>query len=453
MYCMDEKLPVDAKKEVAKEAEHMSEPDLDIDELDIDLKFKSDALGFRSNGRVMTPDQSSIKDGYREIRLALVMGGGTAKPEDTQAKREEILQKRKDRIPTPEKMAAVAKGTGTHLVKLVSTKADMKATGVVLRHTPNRGNSVGGLYPTVNSADIPTAKLLHRPMEIEGFEARSLADHILQPDDVTDILFQAFASVFGEDCLIAARDALREDPVEVSILPTRNFPIVFAPYSSGIDIQITPMSPASLMDDMQDFYFKRSAIFGDAKKKQDAEKKKAGWDENTPLPPLPKLGDWTEQHLSYQPQNISGKTPAKRRRLMARFPDAMSNYTAQMWRMAKSGKFPNIDDHQLEDYMLEYVKRIDRREKYENADMKRGLDWHGQRLAAMAFDFIADVLTEYKEFLEENDIPDAKDPDVPPVRDLIFRSRYWGEKKAPAVRNALASVHFSKTLKLKGGEV
>lgn len=403
-------------------------------------KLASSALGFRSNGRVMEPTTSSIAEGYREIQL-------------------ELVQKSKDgsgnvpREVTPEALTKIGEFTGTHLVKLVCARIDSKKSGTVLLVRPKGQNRHTDLYPSNDAATTPFAKLVHRPMEIKGFEARSLAAHILEPDEVSPKVKEAFTEVFGAAPLDALIETLMSGPRPVTKLPAKNFPIIFLPDPTNPEsedgIQVTPLSPAALLRDMSDLDWKVGQAFSAALKARTEEKKAAEKEDRKPvLVPLPPRGDWSRHAISAKPQNISGKIPKERKRLQVRLPEALNDFEAGLWRFLSGGAFPKIDDPQLEEYVWDYVDRLAAEETYSDPNIRRALDWSATRVLQTAYDFMADTVVELQALSQEEGIDGAQAlKRLPRIDDLILSSGYWAREKPRSidqVRKALSGSHFSK---------
>lgn len=352
-----------------------------------------------------------------------------------------------EKLPTPEIMEAMASQTGTHLVKLVSPKINSRVTGTVLSFQDPEANHIGELYPSVDSKNIPFAKLLHHPVNITGSGPRSLADHILCPDDNTECVKNAFAESFGAECLAVIYEALHAGPSEVTSLPARNFPIIFTPNPKGGDLQLTPLSPAHLMREMYDLEFKTRDLFFEAISRNKDEKATAKAEgRDAVLEDIPAKGDWSEQTLSSQPQNISGKIPVKRLRFDARVPQVLQNYEAGIWSLMHGGKFPKIDDAGLQSNVIDYADRLAAHDKYNNQDTRRALDWCAEMIIGTAFDFIADVLNDLTDLKTSQGVTEVSEVNPPILEDLIFSSFWWRDDR-DRVRSALSSEHFAKIKK------
>ncbi len=179
-----------------------------------------DLLSHRSLGRILKTDDIAA-----EFMLIRRTWEATGKP-----------------IPTAADFAFVARGSGTHLLKLVSPRAP--AGQSVLRIVRVGANRHPVLVPSIDAKKAPVAKIVFRPLEVVGHPPRPLADHILNPDDLSPTVLEGFAGAFGQDALAELRKALAAPLCSVSSLPVAEFPIVFLPRPGGGDLQATPLAPA-----------------------------------------------------------------------------------------------------------------------------------------------------------------------------------------------------------------
>jgi len=162
---------------------------------------ETELLSFKPTGRPLALDR--IEDEFRLMRSAL-------KQPLTEAVVRRICEK-----------------SGTHLLKLVSPRADgdhaclyFEQPGINQRPT---------LLPSTNAPDIPFCKLIYRPLEIIGHSSRSVVDHVVNPEDISAAVLKAFANVFGDDVVETIRNSLTASSKRVSKLAAGEFPIIFVP--------------------------------------------------------------------------------------------------------------------------------------------------------------------------------------------------------------------------------
>ena len=145
--------------------------------------------------------------------------------------------------PTPEVARSICEKSGSHLIKLVSSRVD--GDHATLRFDDTASNRRSSILPSVNAADIPFCKVVFRPLEVTGYPAMSIIDHILNPEGHSGQVLGAFANVFGENVLCAMKEVLLSPPSVPRKLGVGEFPIIFVPRPGGNDLQITPVSPVT----------------------------------------------------------------------------------------------------------------------------------------------------------------------------------------------------------------
>lgn len=314
----------------------------------------------------------------------------------------------------------VGDGSGTHLLKLTTPRTSIGQH--VLRISGGRSNASPAILPSVNAPDIPIAKFVFRPLEIVGRPPKSIADHLRNPDDISEAVLAVFAKAVGKECLEALRQSLDGDGPSIMSLPaTGEFPIIFLPRPGGGDLQATPVSPAEAF---MGFKHMSSAWF--QKQERDA-------------PPVPR-GQWAKQAVSAKPQNISGAIGGPRMRFLAEMPSVLRGYEASILRYARGGSFPSWNDDRLQDAVLLYAARLER--AYTNAAIREGTDRFADRLIASALDFMAEVRLDAMELLEREGRSGETLRPAPRPSALILRRRWnTAETRATAMR-ALTSPHF-----------
>ena len=360
---------------------------------------KNDLLSFTPTGRSMAADELEHEFGL--MNQAATKGKGTI---------------------SPEVFRRVAQKSGTHLIKMVSPRAD--GGSPVLRVENPYANHRFPLVPAGNAADIPYAKVLFRPLDIHGETERSFVDHVRNPTDISKRVFEAFASVFGEEAREAVFDALLKSPPAVETLAVGEFPIIFVPRSGGGDLQITPVSPATAymaMKRVTEPYFQKQA------------------------PGAPR-GRWQRQKVSDKLQNISGAIDGPRIRFFAEMPPGMAQEEAELFRFVHGGSFPRQRDPNIAERILKYADRLDRDKEYNDMQTRAWLDRRADWLIEGVSAFVAETMEDAKAFADLHGIShDALK--APPVAGNILLRRYWaGDAQYRRARMALSSAHFAYRL-------
>jgi len=341
-------------------------------------------------------------------------------PPDALANEFRLMRDELGRELTAEVATRICEKSGTHLLKLVSPRAD--GDHAVLTVSPGPGNRRPAPLPSVNAPDIPFCKLIYRPLEVEGAEPMSVVDHVLNPADHTGPVLDAFAAVFGEDVLEAIRTALLEETRTPSKLAAGNFPILFVPRPGGGDLQVTPVSPAQAFMGMKGV-------------------KNRYFDKPTEARPRPPRGRWHAQAISSQPQNISGAIGGPRARFLATMPATMRQEAAELYRYVHGGGFPRWRDEDVRVWVLRYADMLEADETYNNSDTRAALDRTADRLIRDALIFRDEVLEDAKNLTPSLDVTTALADPPGPARILIRRA--WGTEEAfGRARKALTSPHF-----------
>lgn len=358
---------------------------------------KKEVLSFHSVGRYFDPEDlpGALE---AEFRLMLSMLGKAPKRADFER---------------------IGMGSGSHLLKLTTARADVRQS--VLRTKGGEHAATAVYAPSVNAPDIPLAKVVFRPLDIEGRPSKSVVDHLRNPDDISEVVLGAFAAVFGEDCLDGLSEALLGEGQVITSLPaTGEFPVIFLPRPGGGDIQATPVSPVETF-----MGFKRMADAWFLEREKD-------------MPPPPR-GRWVKQEISSKPQNISAAIGGPRMRFLAEMPPVMRGYEAAVRRYALGGQFPRWRDTHVEAAVLQYDQRLSM--EYTNKAIREGTDFYADRLIAGALEFIHSVLVDAREVVAQGENPTLALP-VPPKPSAVILARKWRpEDKLKALR-AVTSPHF-----------
>lgn len=327
---------------------------------------------------------------------------------------------------TAEIAARVCLKSGTHLVKLVSSRIDGNHS--VLRAPRLSSDTTAQVFlPSVNAPDIPFAKIIFRPLEIIGHQTRSLVDHVLLQDDISKNIFDAFASVFGQDVFDAVMLGLTAPLPDITMLSDGEFPIIFIPAPNGGDLQITPLSPASA-------FMGFKSITGEYYQKQVKG-----------APRVPR-GKWHRQAVSSKPQNISGAIGGPRLRFLANIPKMQSQYEAELFRFIKGGRFPRWHNDDVTVWIMKYVDLIDASEAFNNKDTREGLNRLIERVISEADAFIAETLLDASLMTEEMALLSEVTQSPPSIQSVILR-RFWPHSTFDAARRVLNGDHFAGRIK------
>ena len=333
-------------------------------------------------------------------------------------------------VPTKDDFRAVGSRSGSHLLKLITSRAATEQN--VLRFGRRGANRAAGYVPSPDAKKSLVAKLLFRPLEIESAAPKSLAEHILEPDELSERVTTAFASVFGDDSLEVLRSALLEPLPPITQLPAAEFPIVFLPRPGGGDIQATPLAPAEAyvrMREVTEPYF---------------HKREEG-------APPPHRGRWLKQFVSDKTQNISSAICPRRTRFLATMPSVLARRDAELHRFVRGGAFPRWRDDAVVGAVEAYAALLDL--DYSNQDIRRGRDRRADSLIRAAREFIEETLADARtEALDASGTPEGAGRGerpasrVPSVVDVILRRR-WPKDGYDRARRVLTSDHFRDRLR------
>lgn len=353
----------------------------------------NEILSHRRLGRVLQVNQLSTE-------FALIRGAWleTGKP-----------------LPDADDFARVGRGSGTHLLKLVSPRAS--ASENVLRFHAAGVNRQPNLVPSLDAKMARVAKVVFRPLEVEGHPVRHLADHVLNPDDLSPSVLEGFAAAFGEEALRMLRNALTEPLPPITRLPAAEFPIIFLPRPGGGDLQATPLAPAEA-------YVRMNEVTAPFFLKQGADQ------------PAPRRGRWHRQHVSGKPQNISGAVGPRRTRFLATMPRLLDRWEAEIHRYVLGGRFPLWRDEAVATEVEGYANLVDRQASYSDQNISRGTDRRADTLIEAARAFIDEVLADARA-----SHPEASAPPPPSLVDVILRRRWKGDGSDRA-RRVLTGEHF-----------
>ena len=322
---------------------------------------------------------------------------------------------------TPVIMERICKRSGTHLVKLVSPRVD--GHHAVLRVERGEDSRSTPLLPSVNAADIPFAKLIFRPLEITGHPPRSVVDHVMDPDHLSDTILASFEGVFGRDVLEAIRESLLGTAPVIQKLAAGEFPIIFIPSPKGGDLQVTPVAPAAAYMGMKDVaapYFQKRESGG---------------------PPLPR-SKWHRLTVSGKPRNISGAIRGPRLRFRATMPATMLRLEAAIWRFVHGGPFPRWFDSSMEQAVLDYAQALEIARVFSNSNIRAGLNSRADGLIRDAIVFATETMEEARHLAEGQGMALESLAAPPRPRSLLLSLFGRGTDRFERARWALDSVHF-----------
>lgn len=356
-----------------------------------DMPKREDIISFKSPGRIL--ELADVEAEFALMKSFLK----AEKPLDA------IVAKR------------ICEKCGTHLVKLVSPRADGDQSTLFIKSKSKNENP--RLTPSVNGPDIPFAKIIFRPLEVKDHKTMTLVDHVMNPIDISGQVTAAFKRVFGEDVMNTVSLCLG-NPKDVTSLASGEFPIIFIPSPKGGDIQVTPLAPAAAYMGMKDAispYF-QPQIKGE--------------------PKVPR-GRFHTQIVSSKMQNISGAIGGPRRRLLAVMPTVMDASEAELYRFIQGGSFPRWRDPEVSVWIMKYADLLDRHKTYNDKNTRRGLDGFAGKLIEGANLFIIETINDAQTMVTD----DQKVPKAPGIDRVLLR-RFWAGNTFDRARRALASDHM-----------
>lgn len=336
-----------------------------------------------------------------------------------------MRQHLKGRELTVEIAKRVCTKSGTHLLKMVSPRVDGEQACLYIEGTEI--NSKPRILPSTNAPDIPFCKVLFRPLEILHYPTASVIDHIMNPEDVSSKILEAFASVFGQEVLDAVERTLSNNTRRVTKLAAGEFPIIYVPRLGGGDLQITPVSPASAYSNM------RAATNAFFQKQVQGE------------PKVPR-GKFIRQTISGKPQNISGAIGGTRNRLLAEMPPVLKQNDAEIYRFIRGGGFPKWRDPEVKEWILRYGEML--AAEFNNKNTRRAIHRTADRLISGAEDFIERTYVNVNLSAEILGVSFESLAAPPKIIDVLIR-RVWSESEYLKARKALSSPDFQhRILKL-----
>lgn len=324
------------------------------------------------------------------------------------------------KVLTSEIARRVCEKSGSHLLKMVSPRTEGEHACLYIE--PRSGNRHPKILPSTNAPDIPFCKILYRPLEILGHPSRSVVDDILNPDDASQKVLEAFAVVFGQDVLDAMRDALLNRSKRVMKLAAGEFPIIFVPRPGGGDLQITPVAPAPAFMGL-----KRAISPFFEKQKSDG--------------PRIARGKFHKQSVSSKPQNISGAIGGPRTRFEATMPPALKQADAEMYSYVRGGKFPRWRDPGIDALILRYHDMLEGDATYNDRNTRAALDRMADGLIKEARAFIDEMTAEARHAAATAEV-DPATLGAPPNAAAVLLRRFWLNDTVQKARKALSSAHF-----------
>lgn len=345
----------------------------------------------------------------------------------------------------PGSFEAAAKNLGTHGLKLVQPRTPVNA----ISFPAQNGNTPVKLHYSGNAANGKFAKVLLRPIAIEGWEGEpSFTQRLVSGGRGTELLSKAFSEVFGEEALARVRKAIdaRFQRDEIALYH-ENFPVIFAPGPAG-DITLTPL-PA------MDTFVAMKTLFDNEKRdlRNFREREKEG---RKTLGKRPISAPYIRTEISAKIQNSAIGIPRFRTRFFARMTSVMGHEEASVFRFVRGGHFPVWRDENVKKALIEYADDLRKEgsasmpEEFRVA-LSRRADW----IVRQAAIFKDQVMRNVEEILVEESEPEEGRAleDVtsraPSIR-AILRNVMWSNDAEARVSDAIDSGHFRDALKRKG---
>lgn len=335
------------------------------------------------------------------------------------AKRDKIMEDGK-LAPSSKAFVSLAQGVGTHLLKLVTVRAEISQS--ILRANPSCADNLPPLHASIDVKLFPLAGILLDRLNVHGHPARRLVDHLTRPDGLSPRVCSAFAEIFGSETLEALSTALQSDARPITRLPAADFPIIFVPRPCGGDLQITPLAPA---DGHANFHRVTAPFFEDAQEDH----------------ALPRRGRWHTQLLSGKSQNIGYAMPSIRRRFRASMPRVMwyEDTALRVW--LSGGPFPRWIDPGVRTAALRYADLLQRKQSASQMDILAALDAQADALILSARAFRSEMLAEAALRTDEGELRKA------PSEVMMILNRRWKGDEQGRTRSALISEHFRERVR------
>ena len=189
---------------------------------------EKEVLSFTPTGRTI-----SIYDIEAEVRLIKKTFEENEQKKIAASKAKNPNKNKKPLVFDEVSIKRIAEGYGTHLLKMASS--DATGQSALKFETENRRR----LYPSINSSDIPLAKVISRPLEIlEDGSCLTLVDHLQFKNNMSSKVIEAYENVFGKELIRTLERELNSPSKPVTKLQSDKLPIVFVPTEDGEDIQI-----------------------------------------------------------------------------------------------------------------------------------------------------------------------------------------------------------------------
>lgn len=166
-----------------------------------------------------------------------------------------------------------------------------------------------------------------------GEESKSLFDHVLRPNNVSAILFEEFSKTFGEDSFKRIQESILElkNKSTFEITSIKNdtdnlsLPIVFVPFDDEY-IQVTPLNPLYTIgnvnrikwENLNEYFFDEKAM------------------------------EISSKFMNIDP--FVGSSDYTLRRIIAKFPNLMSDQNAVVLKAIKTGRLPFFNPFDREDF-------------------------------------------------------------------------------------------------------
>lgn len=371
---------------------------------------EKEVLSFTPTGRTI-----SIYDIEAEVRLIKKTFEENEQKKIAASKAKNPNKNKKPLVFDEVSIKRIAEGYGTHLLKMASS--DATGQSALKFETENRRR----LYPSINSSDIPLAKVISRPLEIlEDGSCLTLVDHLQFKNNMSSKVIEAYENVFGKELIRTLERELNSPSKPVTKLQSDKLPIVFVPTEDGEDIQITPIAPAD--------------SYNSIRRIQESFKIEVN--------KFPKqTGKWLSLSISDKPRNICGMLIGYRYRFRAEMPETMSRNIAEIYKYVKSSHFPTFRDRFTANAVINYANFL---EKYETGarQVKDAANNIAKMLVNNALSFIERVVDETANIVEEENL--KFDFPAPPSPKQVLKTLYFEKENHRIAMAALSSRHFSE---------
>lgn len=324
---------------------------------------------------------------------------------------------------TPSLFERSAKLGATHTLKLLNSNVKNSVLKIA-----RRDGIMPRLFHAGDATAVPAGKIIYRPIAVDGFpQARSIADHILREDDSSQLIFESFITVFGQQAFDIVYACISKPASAKEELYHEAFPIVYVPGPDGRELQLTPIVSIETHANM------RSEIFPPAA--EEGQKKR--------------FGQVSKSEISSKPQNITGAIAPTHVRMRAEFPEPMTVRQADIFRVKAGGYLPALPQDEvkglLELYAVQYTRLV---APTEGEQYIRFTEERMDSIANRIIDVLEEHLNEIEALCKVEDA-NFKFSDVNPIGLLTGRLR-MKEEEIALIGRALRGKNFTASLQARG---